>query len=784
MRAPLRIGTDLSEAPQMLQVILERAIADIDGADIAPLSEDGSFDAVLTCRYTPDESLVRSGRTSRLVNVTRGGDVLHIVEKSGKTRRLAYASQDMVIDALTGRTAPVHRSVLGRLWRWLSGPVGASPAPASPHVATKRAHRLAPLNAWLADTVLKNHRFEPSDPGRDTLQAIGTQAGRHREAPDSPGLDRLSEVFGLTRAERDLLLASALAEASPEAARLMGLLGGKAGLHRVSLANTADLGHDIADVLDRTSPNDPLLGFGLVSLVGDGPLVSRELALPADVVGMVLGEFDLVQTKSFPLPGDIEKVPKAMTAEIDRLCTELLSCDAEGSKAVIVAGPADSGRRDVAEAVAGCMKRRAVAAALSGLKDAATRNELRRAVAVTDAALILDVTDAIPSRTDLSALLHGLSAPVLLLAGPDDYAGLASALERPAYPLHLQPRSTADREEHWRHVLPGVPADSLTHVAERFDLGRNGVEKAARLAMLSARAEGQTTPGKADLLKACDQLRAVRFEGAAERLPCRFRRSDIVLDTETSTELDLAITWAAHGRRLFSDGGEAGRLRAGEGLSCMFFGPPGTGKTMAAQIIAREIDYALYRIDLSQVFDKFIGESEKKLAALFDEAERTRVALFFDEADSCFGKRTEVRDSHDRYANMGTNFLLQRLESFTGLAILATNFASNIDDAFVRRIRVRAKFNPPGPEERREIWKLLLPPEPDLADDVDIDLLAGPFEIVGGEIRNAIYTAHLLAAAEGEPVLMRHCVRGLWRELGKIGRLTDRARFGKWQEVI
>jgi SpoVK/Ycf46/Vps4 family AAA+-type ATPase len=205
---------------------------------------------------------------------------------------------------------------------------------------------------------------------------------------------------------------------------------------------------------------------------------------------------------------------------------------------------------------------------------------------------------------------------------------------------------------------------------------------------------------------------------------------------------------------------------------------------MAAQIVAREIDYALYRIDLSQVFDKFIGESEKKLAALFDEAERSRVALFFDEADSCFGKRTELRDSHDRYANMGTNFLLQRLESFSGLAILATNFASNIDDAFVRRLRVKAEFTAPGPGERRKIWTLLLPPEKDRAEDIDLSVLADAFEIVGGEIRNSIYTAHLLAAAEDAPLAMRHCVRGLWRELGKIGRLPDRSRLGVWRNLI
>ena len=144
-----------------------------------------------------------------------------------------------------------------------------------------------------------------------------------------------------------------------------------------------------------------------------------------------------------------------------------------------------------------------------------------------------------------------------------------------------------------------------------------------------------------------------------------------MLRADTRRELDLAIAWAQHAASLFGRDGPAAALRAGDGLACLFSGPPGGGKTMAAQIMARQIDYALFRVDLSQVVDKFIGESEKKLAALFDEAERARVALFFDEADALFGKRTEVRDSHDRYANITVDYLLQRIEAFSGLAILA-----------------------------------------------------------------------------------------------------------------
>ena len=248
-------------------------------------------------------------------------------------------------------------------------------------------------------------------------------------------------------------------------------------------------------------------------------------------------------------------------------------------------------------------------------------------------------------------------------------------------------------------------------------------------------------------------------------------------------KLDLAVAWARHGARLFCDGGAAAALRAGGGLACLFTGPPGTGKTMAAQIIARQINYALFRIDLAQVIDKYIGEGEKRLSAVFEEAERSRVALFFDEADALFGKRTEVRDSHDRYANVAVDHLLQRLEGFQGLAILATNLAGNIDTAFLRRIRIRAEFQMPDAADRRRIWAKLLPDEEAREDDIDIARLADPFELVGGEIRNAIYTAHLLAAAKEEVLAMRHCVAGLLRELNKTGRISDLASLEPWRST-
>ena len=278
-------------------------------------------------------------------------------------------------------------------------------------------------------------------------------------------------------------------------------------------------------------------------------------------------------------------------------------------------------------------------------------------------------------------------------------------------------------------------------------------------------------------------MREIRFGDLAQKLPCPFEEKDIVLPAKTRHELDLIVSWAKHSSKVFGSDGYGEKLRTGRGLSCLFSGPPGTGKTMAAQVIARRIGYDVYRIDLSQVVNKYIGETEKNLSKVFDEAQRSKVVLFFDEADTLFGRRSEVKDAHDRYANIETGYLLQRLETYEGLAILATNLQRNLDEAFLRRLQVTAEFPIPGVVERRTIWEKLLPPmEPD--SDLDLTLLSQRFEVAGGDIRNAIFTALLLAADDSSPLAMRHLVLGLWRELQKSGRVVDLVHFGKYRTAI
>jgi SpoVK/Ycf46/Vps4 family AAA+-type ATPase len=209
-------------------------------------------------------------------------------------------------------------------------------------------------------------------------------------------------------------------------------------------------------------------------------------------------------------------------------------------------------------------------------------------------------------------------------------------------------------------------------------------------------------------------------------------------------------------------------------VSALFSGPPGTGKTMVASLIAKELGLELFRVDLSRIVSKYVGETEKNLGRAFDEAENSQAVLLFDEADALFARRTDVKSSNDRYANLEVNYLLQRLESFEGIVLLTTNNASSIDDAFRRRLRFRIEFDTPEAPERKLLWHAMFPADAPLAADVNFDQLAEQFEMSGGYIKNAVVRAAFLAAAAGPTQithgLLMRAAQLEWREMGRLGK--------------
>jgi len=215
----------------------------------------------------------------------------------------------------------------------------------------------------------------------------------------------------------------------------------------------------------------------------------------------------------------------------------------------------------------------------------------------------------------------------------------------------------------------------------------------------------------------------------------------------------------------------------GQGLSALFAGPSGTGKTMAAEVIANDLALDLYKIDLSGVVSKYIGETEKNLDRIFDLARDSNAILLFDEADALFGKRSETKDAHDRYANIEISYLLQKVEEYDGVVILTSNLRQNLDDAFLRRLQFCIEFPFPDERSRRLIWERTVPEQLPFAEDVDLRFLAERFRLSGGSIRNALVNAAFLAARDGEAVAMRHLLWGIRREFQKLGKLIDEDEF-------
>ncbi len=278
------------------------------------------------------------------------------------------------------------------------------------------------------------------------------------------------------------------------------------------------------------------------------------------------------------------------------------------------------------------------------------------------------------------------------------------------------------------------------------------------------------------------QLIDHRIKDKAVKMESKFAWEDLILPPETIQLLRQASDRLRFQYTVMHQWGFDRKLAYGKGLSMLFTGPPGTGKTMSAMVIAKELNLELYRIDLSRIVSKYIGETEKHLSDIFDQAKESGAILFFDEADALFGKRSEVKDAHDKYANMETSYLLQKMEEYEGLTILATNFAQNLDDAFTRRIQFIIKYPFPDPIQREELWRYSFPSELPV-EAIDYEYLAKTFELAGGPIKNVVLTAAYLAANEGGPVSMKHLIEGVVQEYKKTGKVLLKDRLGVYADL-
>jgi SpoVK/Ycf46/Vps4 family AAA+-type ATPase len=288
----------------------------------------------------------------------------------------------------------------------------------------------------------------------------------------------------------------------------------------------------------------------------------------------------------------------------------------------------------------------------------------------------------------------------------------------------------------------------------------------------------------ADVSSGARAQNAAGLERLARRIEPAVGWPDLVLPASVEAQLRELTARARHRDRVVGEWGMGNGGARARGITGLFAGDSGTGKTMSAEVVAHDLDFDLYVIDLSTVVDKYIGETEKNLDRIFTEADRVNGVLLFDEADALFGKRSEVKDARDRYANVEVAYLLQRMESFEGVAILTTNLRTNVDDAFTRRLDAIIDFPMPEEDDRRRLWAANLPATLPQAAEIDVPFLARRFKISGGNIRNICVTAAYFAAAADRPVTMADLIRATDREYRKLGRLTVEAEFGEYFDLV
>jgi SpoVK/Ycf46/Vps4 family AAA+-type ATPase len=362
---------------------------------------------------------------------------------------------------------------------------------------------------------------------------------------------------------------------------------------------------------------------------------------------------------------------------------------------------------------------------------------------------------------------------------------LGGELQKDLFKIEIPIPDYAMRKTIWEGCLNGRFGETAASVLAnkfKFTAGQvnDAITSAEKLAVLEEREEVMME----DLYEGCRTQSNQGLTALARRIKPKYGWGDIILPKEKAEQLKEVTNYVKNRGVVYYDWGFDDKLSLGKGLNVLFSGPSGTGKTMAAEVIAFELSLDLYKIDLSMIVSKYIGETEKNLNRIFKEAEQSNAILFFDEADALFGKRSEVQDSHDRYANIEISYLLQKMEENEGIVILASNLSQNIDDAFLRRMHFTVEFPFPEEEYRYKIWKSLFPVEAPLSDDIDYEFLAKKFKLAGGNIKNIVVNAAFLAAENSGVIAMEDVINAAKREFQKIGKVCSQSEFGEYYGLI
>jgi len=654
-------------------------------------------------------------------------------------------------------------------------------------------------------------RLLAQTPGATPFGAVRRILGQKQDAspPADTALHRVIEEFELSTFDADVLLIALAPELDLRYERIYAYLQDDVTRKRPTVELALNLLCENADAkLERRlhfSPQGSLMHHAILHAPAepnqtDSSLLAQPLKLDEQITRVLLGHASLdPRLASFCklIEPANDWGPLRLSPETKRALPQIASRSTSGDLPLFLyfVGPAGEEKLGAAEALAGTLGLKLLTVRIERFPIRESSDALWKLLAreakIHRAILFISNFDELRSSDAASgrqALLDAVAQHpgIVILAGRQGWIPSSSVFG--VLSIDFEIPGFADRCECWKASLEkyGVACDSgdVATVASRFRFSSGQIEQAVAAAMVRSRwraagestaadSDGQTAPltlSLGDLAAAARSQCGHELASLTRRIDPRYRWADIILPADPKAQLREICQQAEFRFVVFDRWGFDRKLSLGKGLNVLFSGPPGTGKTMGAEVIANELGLDLYRIDLSQVVSKYIGETEKNLDRIFTAAEHSNAILFFDEADALYGKRSEVRDSHDRYANIEISYLLQKMEEYQGMSILATNLRQNLDEAFVRRLQAIVEFPFPDELYRRQIWEHVFPREAPLGEDVKFDLLAREVRLAGGNIKNIALSAAFAAAADHGVIHLSHLAQAAHREHQKLAR--------------
>ena len=628
---------------------------------------------------------------------------------------------------------------------------------------------LSKLNTYLADFAVAGYS---ADKAEEILSLLDKEEG-------SP-VGRIYSVFGCERFDMGAialgLLVSVSADASRLAYELCGVHGGCITPRLVAavLFGTRDIA-PFTGYLQSYSPLGRLF-------TGVTPSCNAEMRIRETVSGYALG--GALYDDSFLPRADTpaELVPLCSQQEAEKeLVSFIEKSDASQPFIIQLVGPDGAGKHTCVDLAFGEMKRRYIPLRLSDDMDSEAMRELTLKLLLSGA---IPIVSAVKDTERYHAQLRTLADETGLIIAISGSPIPTASLGTDAVTIRIGLPTLKESCLLWNSLSSAFRIDGSADFAElsgEFGMTPGAIVKALRCADVISGGEPLTT---AAIKNGCYRSADADMGGKAVRIDCVFTWDDLVLPAQSKRLLRDACQQVRCHHRVFDGWGFAERMPYGRGVSMIFTGPPGTGKTMAAQVMASELGMEIYKISLANVVSKFIGETEKNLNEIFEKAKLCRCILFFDEADVLFSKRTEVKEANDKYSNMESAFLLQKTEEYNGVVILATNYVQNFDEAFKRRMRFIVDFPFPDAERRREMWHKAFPAKAPI-DFIDYDFLVERFELSGSNIRNiALHSAFLAASDNSSGIGMKHVIEAIRNEYAKSGKAFTKAEAGEYYSEL